>query len=169
MAISGSEGSVPKYEMFENAALLLAATAFLALSIYCLYSVLEKPEHVALRFGLGATSFAFGLICITVSPANQGRTLRRLLDRMTPERSSVNDIASLQRSVGSAGFFNRIGLTGIPLAVALLALVFCGLSFLAYRLGATESVRALLDLTKLTVGAFIGSLTKKPPEQEQKS
>jgi len=72
----------------------------------------------------------------------------------------IRDRSKLQLSVGTAGFFNRIGLTGIPLTVALFALVFCALTFLAQHFKQDDLVKAFLDLTKLTVGAFIGSLTK---------
>jgi hypothetical protein len=80
----------------------------------------------------------------------------------------AGDIAILQKSVGSAGCFNRIGLTGIPLAVALLALAFCGMTFLAHQ-GKTDSLQThFMDLTKLTVGAFIGALTKARTGQKRK-
>jgi hypothetical protein len=79
---------------------------------------------------------------------------------------TVADIVELNKNVGSAGFFNRIGLTGIPLTVAIFALIFCGLAFLALRLGDEyDKVSvACLDLTKLTVGAFIGALTRNVSE-----
>jgi hypothetical protein len=77
------------------------------------------------------------------------------------QESSVEEIVKLQRSVGGAGFFNRIGLTGIPLAVGLLAVVFCVAAFFARHFGYGDVVSACLDLTKLSVGAFIGALTKK--------
>jgi hypothetical protein len=67
--------------------------------------------------------------------------------------------------VGSAGFFNRIGLVGIPLAVALLACVLYGLVFAA--VDHIEIARAFLDLAKLTTGAFIGALSTSPRQGRQ--
>jgi hypothetical protein len=158
MAGTGSD----KFEIFEGTLFLMGAAAFLLISVWSLVSLLfDAQVKMPPRIGLAALSFTFALICFTVSPANQGRTLRKLLERLPPEKSTVNDLANLQRSVGAAGFFNRIGLTGIPLTVALFALVFCGLTFLARRLDYESGATAFLDLTKLTVGAFIGSLTTK--------
>jgi hypothetical protein len=83
-----------------------------------------------------------------------------------PDKYSAEVASKLQLSVGTAGFFNRIGLTGIPLTVALFALIVCGLTFLALRLDA-DLFKGLLDLKKLTVGAFIGSLTKDRAQSQQ--
>ena len=54
------------------------------------------------------------------------------------------------------------------MTVAIFALIFCGLAFLALRLGHEHEydniAAACLDLTKLTVGAFIGALTRNVSE-----
>lgn len=159
--VNGLQGPTG-YEVLENLVLLAGTAAFLTISACFLWSLRTQPgDHPALRISLGLVSFVFALICFTSSPANQGRTLRRLLERVLPQQSSVDDLAKLQLSVGTAGFFNRIGLTGVPLAVALLALIFCGLALLVPRIPGNENLAtALMDLTKLTVGAFIGALTK---------
>jgi hypothetical protein len=161
MADSDKGPSRGRFETAENAVLLISTAAFFAISIWFLENILTNTQgNLALRIGLAVMSFTFALICFTASPANQGRTLRRLLEKIPPETSTVDDLSKLQLSVGTAGFFNRIGLTGIPLTVALFALVFCALTFLAQNLQQPDLVKAFLDLTKLTVGAFIGSLTK---------
>ena len=162
MPDSNARYSPKGYEVAENIVLLAGTAGFLGISIGFLWSLRSSPQgNLAVRIGIGVISFAFALICFTSSPANQGRTLRRLLDRLPPQQSSVDDLAKLQLSVGTAGFFNRIGLTGVPLAVALLALIFCGLAFLAQHYGKDNKlIEPLLDLTKLSVGAFIGALTK---------
>jgi hypothetical protein len=145
----------------EDILFLVATGAFFAITVWFLALILlSVPGDLAPRIALAVISFVFALICFTVSPRNQARTLRILLDRLPPEKSAVEEVAKLQRSVGAAGFFNRIGLTGIPLTVALFALVFCGLSFLARKLSYDDGATAFLELTKLTVGAFIGSLTR---------
>ncbi len=157
-----AENDSSKFENFESVLFLNATAAFFAISIWFLVTILFNAQgNLTLRISLAVLSFVFALVYFTISPPNQGRTLRKLIQRLPPEKSTVDDLAALQRSVGTAGFFNRIGLTGIPLAVALFALIFCGLTFLAQRLGYTTDVSpAFLELTKLTVGAFIGSLTK---------
>lgn len=163
--MAGNDSS--KFENVESGLFLTATAAFFAISIWFLGGILFNVQgNLTLRIGLAVLSFVFALVCFTISPPNQARTLRKLLQKLEPEK--VEDIAALQKSVGTAGFFNRIGLRGIPLAVALLALIFCGLTFLAQRLGYTTDVApAFLELTKLTVGAFIGSLTKGGQRSEE--
>jgi len=87
------------------------------------------------------------------------RELLALLNKQRP--IEVSDIEILQRTVGGAGFFNRIGLTGIPLAVAILACVLYALVFVATHLGPQydDAAAAFMDLAKLTTGAFIGALS----------
>jgi hypothetical protein len=70
---------------------------------------------------------------------------------------TVHQVEVLQKSVGSAGFFNRIGLVGIPLAVALLACILYVLVFVARKFNLQEA-SAFMDLAKLTTGAFIGAM-----------
>jgi hypothetical protein len=53
---------------------------------------------------------------------------------------------------GPSGFFQQIGFVGLPLVTATLTLVFAALSFLDTQ---------FFDLTKLTLGAFIGSFVQK--------
>jgi hypothetical protein len=159
MDLSGNDSL---WTHIEAAVLLIAAIAFLGIGAWFLASVALNPsQHLVARAGVASLAFVFGLICFTVNPLNQGRTLRVLIGRLQKGEPSVDEIVKLQSSVGGAGFFNRIGLTGIPLAVAMLALVFCGAAFVAQRFEYVDVVKACLDLTKLSVGAFIGSLTKK--------
>jgi hypothetical protein len=170
MVDSKKETRFGGYETIENVVLLAIALAFFVISLCFLAKLLINPEgNLAVRIGFVVISFVLALICFTSSPANQGRTLRRLLDRVPAEKVTMADMSILQRSVGTPGFFNRIGLTGIPLAVALLALVFCVLTFLAQHFGPQSSnlVPTFEDLTKLTVGAFIGALTKSRTENEK--
>jgi hypothetical protein len=168
MADSDQRTSSGRFEAAENAVFLLATAAFFVISICSFKSALSNaPGSLPLQMSCSVISFVFALICFTVSPANQGRTLRRLLEKIPPEKSTADDLSKLQRNVGTAGFFNRIGLTGIPLVVALFALVFCALTFLAQQLQLERLGDAFLDLTKLTVGAFIGSLTRSRPQSQK--
>jgi len=171
------------YEKTEEAIFLVAVGVFLFVSFVSLVSILAKyrilAEHdLVLKFGLSAVSFMLAVICFQLTPASQGRTLRNLVDKLVSAnaeseeqgpselhgrcRLTADDIVKLNQNVGSAGFFNRIGLTGVPLTVAVFALIFCGLTFVATKLGPNyQSISAAsLDLTKLTVGAFIGALTR---------
>lgn len=53
---------------------------------------------------------------------------------------------------GSTGTFRKIGFSGLPLATAILTLIFSILSFFEME---------FLELAKLTLGAFIGSFVQK--------
>jgi|SRR5579864_2192482 len=153
----------------ENLIFRIAVAIFWGLSACFLGSILwgsQQNLSVRLRISLAILSFVFGFICFSASPANQGRTLRDLT-RMLGASPKVEDLVQLQRNVGSAGFFNRIGLVGIPLTVAGLALLFCGCAFLAQKLGFTDGMYAFLDLTKLSVGAFIGALTRSKKQRSE--
>jgi hypothetical protein len=54
---------------------------------------------------------------------------------------------------GFTGAFQKMGLTGLPLATVTLTLIFAGL--------AIYDKQSFLDLAKLTLGAFIGSFVQK--------
>src|SRR3989344_1969610 len=146
---------------------LAAMVGFLAVSVLSLGSILMDTSQLALMLGLGVLTFVLAVICYGVSPTGHARWMKlffenadKLARKLEPE-----DIPMLQRSVGSAGYFNRIGLTGIPMAVALMAVLLCVLVFVATYLGHayqdegyTAAAGVFRELTKLTIGAFIGAL-----------
>ncbi|MGI8961511.1 MAG: hypothetical protein ACR2IV_17475 [Bryobacteraceae bacterium] len=152
---------------------LLAVFAFLCLGIVFIASVLITKDlaDTYRRMGIGVGCVLFAAFWFAISPGNQGRTIQRFLGLLqTPVRAE--DIALLQQTVGGAGFFNRIGLTGIPLAVALLACVLYGLVFAARRMEYKPEAEAFLEMAKLTTGAFIGALStsaRKVSPQRDKS
>jgi len=154
----------------EKATFIVVIAALFAISMGFLASALLRHGQFDWNLVIVALiAFAMALLCYFVSPANQSRTLRLLMEQL-PDKKPVDagDLVLLQKTVGSAGFFNRIGLTGIPLAVALMALVFCGLTFLAHWKGG-DLQAGFMDLAKLTVGAFIGALTKSGTAKEQET
>jgi hypothetical protein len=153
----------------EKYVILVAISAFLVLSAMFLVSALLAKDMVSMywRVGLGVCCFVFAVILFAMSPSNQGRMIREFLPLLN-KPIQAKEIEKLQLTVGSAGFFNRIGLTGIPLAVALLACVLYALVFVATRLGGEyqKAAEPFMDLAKLTTGAFIGALSssrKSPP------
>jgi hypothetical protein len=153
---------------FEKYSILVALSAFLVLSAMFLVSVLLAKDIVSMywRVGLGVCCFVIAVILFAMSRSNQGRIVEYLSCLNKPIQA--HDIEILQRSVGGAGFFNRIELTGIPLAVALLACVLYALVFVATLLGGEyqKAAEPFMDLAKLTTGAFIGALSssrKSPP------
>jgi len=65
---------------------------------------------------------------------------------------------------GFTGTFTKLGLTGLPLTTVGLTLLFA--LFALLPLGA-ESQKSFFDLTKLTLGAFIGSFVQRQVEQRR--
>jgi hypothetical protein len=152
----------------EEWVLLAATTVFLAISIICIISVLLAPDSVqiALNLSLSGACIVLAFVCNELSPRNRGRFLKLLLPK-TKDGLEAEEVADLQRRVGSAGYFNRIGLVGIPLAVALLAILLMGLYFLAEGLHYYSASSTFLELMKLTIGAFIGALSGVRHQSDQ--
>jgi hypothetical protein len=65
---------------------------------------------------------------------------------------------------GFTGTFTKLGLTGLPLATIALTLIFAALALLPTDL---DSQKSFFDLTKLTLGAFIGSFVQRQVEQRR--
>ena len=65
---------------------------------------------------------------------------------------------------GFTGTFTKLGLTGLPLATVALTLIFAALALLPVGL---EGQKSFFDLTKLTLGAFIGSFVQRQVEQRR--
>jgi hypothetical protein len=70
----------------------------------------------------------------------------------------VDQYIRLASLTGSVGVFQKIGLTGLPLTTLALV-VFFAAGVMLFS-GQTETFNAFLDFTKLTLGAFIGSLCR---------
>ena len=79
---------------------------------------------------------------------------------------SIDQYVRLSSLSGFTGTFTKLGLTGLPLATIALTLIFAALALLPVD---TESQRSFFDLTKLTLGAFIGSFVQRQVEQRQAS
>ncbi len=75
---------------------------------------------------------------------------------------SIDQYVRLSSLSGFTGTFTKLGLTGLPLATIALTLIFAVLALLP--LGA-EAQRSFFDLTKLTLGAFIGSFVQRQVER----
>lgn len=77
---------------------------------------------------------------------------------------SIDMYVRLSALSGLTGTFTKLGLTGLPLATIALTLVFALLALLP--IGA-EGQKSFFDLTKLTLGAFIGSFVQRQVEQRR--
>ena len=79
---------------------------------------------------------------------------------------SIDQYVRLSSLSGFTGTFTKLGLTGLPLTTVALTLIFAALALLPID---TESQRSFFDLTKLTLGAFIGSFVQRQVEQRRAS
>ena len=77
---------------------------------------------------------------------------------------SIDQYVRLCSLSGFTGTFTKLGLTGLPLTTVALTLIFAGLALLPTD---PESQKSFFDLTKLTLGAFIGSFVQRQVEQRR--
>jgi len=82
----------------------------------------------------------------------EDRTLLEPLIR-DAKKEAVDQYVVLSSLRGFTGTFQKIGFSGLPLATVTLTIVFSLLSF--------SGEDSFIDLTKLTLGAFIGSFVQK--------
>lgn len=79
---------------------------------------------------------------------------------------SIDQYVRLSSLSGFTGTFTKLGLTGLPLTTVALTLIFAALALLPVD---AESQKSFFDLTKLTLGAFIGSFVQRQVEQRRTS
>jgi hypothetical protein len=77
---------------------------------------------------------------------------------------SIDQYVRLCSLSGFTGTFTKLGLTGLPLTTVALTLIFAALALLPVE---PESQKSFFDLTKLTLGAFIGSFVQRQVEQRR--
>jgi len=89
-----------------------------------------------------------------VIPDADRELLEPLIKQASPEKG-VELYVLLSSLSGFTGTFPKIGFSGLPLATASLTLIFAALSI--FR---PDQFTQFMDLTKLTLGAFIGSFVQ---------
>ena len=77
---------------------------------------------------------------------------------------SIDQYVRLCSLSGFTGTFTKLGLTGLPLTTVALTLIFAALALLPTD---PESQKSFFDLTKLMLGAFIGSFVQRQVEQRR--
>jgi hypothetical protein len=95
-------------------------------------------------------------------PPNDYALLAPLIQEGKAE--SIDQYVRLSSLSGFTGTFTKLGLTGLPLTTVALTLIFAMLALLP--IGA-EGQKSFFDLTKLTLGAFIGSFVQRQVEQRR--
>ncbi|MCX8255104.1 membrane protein of unknown function [Beijerinckiaceae bacterium RH CH11] len=127
--------------------------------------------HDAKSFGVYETIIlAVGLVVALISIVLGGKVMlsdasppkvvippedRNLLEELirAGNDKGIDQYVRLSSLSGTTGTATRLGLTGLPLATVGLTLFFA--------VGAIFKIEGYLDLTKLTVGAFIGSFVQR--------
>jgi len=154
--------------------LFLSLTAFV---VGLLGSLVPSIESIS----IGVLSFIFG--CFLLSnrfsqgheEARRSQFMHDLLHRAVEEgQSAVDRAEAINKITGVPGFFYSLGITGMPLATITVTVLFCILAIGSYAINAggrawlhnpavekdiipTEFPAAILELSKLLLGAFIGS------------
>lgn len=117
------------------------------------------PELILIAMGLVSGTIAFLLLRIVglagrrVIPAEDQDLVKEML--LANNQQGINNYILLSGLNGVVGTFTKVGLSGLPLATIVLTVFFAimGLFF------AKDS--GMLDLAKLTLGAFIGSYVQR--------
>lgn len=76
----------------------------------------------------------------------------------------IDQYVRLRSLSGFSGNFQKLGITGLPLTTVFLTLIF---SFISLMPVDEKLATSFLDLTKLTLGAFIGSFVQRQVEQRR--
>ena len=138
----------------ENVLLQLAGSLFPHLSLF-LITVITAYIGYKLVVASGASPEN------PIPPANY----RLLSPLITDGKSeSIDQYVRLSSLSGFTGTFTKLGLTGLPLTTVILTLIFAAIALLPVD---AESKKSFMDLTKLTLGAFIGSFVQRQVEQRK--
>ena len=79
-------------------------------------------------------------------------------------KDAINEYIRLASLAGFSGTFTKLGFTGLPLVTVSLTLILLALTLLVTD---AELSKSILDLAKLTLGAFLGSFVQRNIEQER--
>ena len=122
------------------------------------YALIAGAMFIALSsLFFGTRVILSGLSSPNVVLPPQDRKLLEDLIRDGNEKG-IDQYVRLSSLSGTTGAATKLGLTGLPLATAGLTIFFSALAILG--------INGFLDLTKLTLGAFIGSFVQRNPSDE---
>jgi hypothetical protein len=134
-------------------------------STQAILSVLLPPA-VLMVAAAASTLFGFlvlrsvGAVNRLVIPVHDRDMLRRMIEKGNDK--GIDQYIRLISLSGPTGFFQKIGISGLPLATIFLSLVFGILAFTVAHLSQDQSLeQTFSDLAKLTLGAFLGSYVQR--------
>jgi hypothetical protein len=145
---------------------LIISYSFIQAAVYTSWSaVLQTYFAPMFLFVVAAFTYVLGFSMVHTS----GRTSRRVIHPddyyllgtmlLNNNRAGIDDWIRLSSLTGSIGAFTKVGLYGLPLATIVLTITFAilGVVTLTYA----ETSKAMFDMSKLTLGAFIGSYVQR--------
>ncbi len=150
---------------FAIAALFMTALAIFSFHIPPIgaeRNLAQLVPHVMLFLGSAFSALA-GLVLLEASNPSVPEVLpphdRAMLEPAIKEgKEGAIDLYMRPRSMrGVSGFFQKLGLNGLPLATIFLTLIFCAMALITDE----ASQANFFDLAKLTLGAFIGSFVQR--------
>jgi hypothetical protein len=109
---------------------------------------------------------------------SRSRKLDYMVDLIAKETGAITAYERASELIGLRGFLRITNITGMPFATIAMTLTFCFLAFLSHAVNAIAAAntsgesagiipatfpQAVLELAKLTLGAFIGSFVNRVP------
>jgi hypothetical protein len=145
---------------------LVIAIINAAIGVFATYFPLIISIWVGLKFAARANALMRAAFYeqTSVVPQKDFELIKTAIQQGNP--APISEYIRLVSLTGGVGLFTKIGLTGLPLVTLGLVLFFaCGVLFSD---GSSESFKAFLDFTKLTLGAFIGSFVQRQVENRSR-
>jgi hypothetical protein len=152
---------------------LYAGVLFIAGSMVAFLTAFFQPVpgREALHVAVGAIAFFFGYMMLggRRSGTIPQEDFRLFDSRYLSRQDEIGQYGALRKLSGVPGFFRNLGIIGLPLATVSITVLFCSLALACYIINAANGrpvvpdsfPTAVLELSKLTLGAFIGSFVGK--------
>jgi hypothetical protein len=179
-----SERLLERALIYSGFAFCIASAAAMTYGIYLIFTTgsarrafAEKGGTLTDLIGLNIDIVTIVIFCIVAAIVGlsffkyAGRSTNYVIrpedrERLWPliEKSNVQSVDQYIRLASLSGFsgaFTKVGFTGLPLATVALTLIFVLLSLFYGKAD-------LMELAKLTLGAFIGSFVQRQVEQGER-
>ncbi len=149
--------------IFFGSAVIIITVASLLLIFFNAVMAISSPAILILLIAGGLSAVA-GFLCLDASNPSAPELMpphdrRDLIEEISKGNTAAIELYLRLRNIrGVSGFFQKLGLSGLPIATIFITLVF---TILAVNTAGKTS-ETLFDLAKLTIGAFIGSFVTRP-------
>lgn len=142
-------------------------------SDYSTQTILQMLIPPSILMVAAAVSTLFGFLILRsvgamnrfVIPVNDRDLLRRMIE--SGNDKGIDQYIRLAALSGPTGFFQKIGVSGLPLATIFLSLIFGLLALVVGNLPQEQNLeQTFSDLAKLTLGAFLGSYVQRQQSEK---